>query len=80
MLERLQDEEAKYRVTIVKTFPTLEAARELFLSEIPEKQLDYHAGIIEDYTKKRHKKTDQEAPRPQPKLQPKKGRQNAKSK
>ncbi len=83
LLEKLRGEDASgYRVTIVLRCPTLAAAKEAYLRDIPETRQEYHSGIIEDYAAKYGIKTTQEKPaHVQLKLgEPKKGKQNAKSK
>lgn len=73
LLERVQGEDASYyRVIIVKRCSTLDAAKEAYLQEIPEKRQDYHKKKIADYAAKHNIKQDAPAPA--------KGRQNAKSK
>ena len=83
LLEKLRGEDASgYRVTIVLRCPTLAAAKEAYLRDIPETRQDYHSRIIEDYAAKYGINTTQAKPkRAQLKLgDPKKGKQNAKSK
>ena len=81
-MERVQGEDASYyRVIIVKRCSSLDAAKEAYLQEIPEKRQDYHKKIIEDYAAKNNIKPKQEKPqRAQLKPSPARGKRNAKSK
>lgn len=79
LLERLQGDSNGYRVIIVKRCNTLDAAKDAYLQEIPEKRQDYHKKIIEDYAAKKNIKPKPEKPqRAQLKLA--KGKRNAESK
>lgn len=79
LLERLQGDYTGYRVIIVKRCSSLDAAKEAYLQEIPEKRQDYHKKLIEDYAAKNNIKPKPEKPQ-RAQLKPAKGRRNAKSK
>ena len=65
LLERMQDEDSGdiYRVTLVRRFPTLDAAGEFFLREIPEARRSAHGLVLDDYAAKHRIKTRQKRPR-----------------
>lgn len=65
----------------MKRCSNLDAAKEAYLQEIPEKRQDYHKKIVEDYAAKNNiKPTQAKTTRTKPKPAPAKGKANDKSK
>ena len=82
LLEKLQGAETGYRVILLKRCASLDAAKQVFLAEIPENRKDYYNRMVEGYAAQHCIKTTAATPtKKQLKLTPaKKEKQNDQSK